>query len=249
MRNLLVRISFIGTRYGGFQVQENAPTVCGELNRALLAILKHPAEIKGVSRTDAGVHARDFAFSFRTNNPIPEQGLVRALTALLPADMGVHSCTEVPEDFHARYSCTGKEYAYRFFPSKERDPFLEPFVCRYGGALDVAAMDAAAAHFVGTHDFSAFRAAGSSTQGSVRTVFRAGVTREGGLVVFRVAGNGFLYNMVRIMAGTLLEIGAGRRTADSIDAALKQGRRTLAGPTAPAKGLCLEQCFYEKKGG
>lgn len=247
MRNLLVRICFVGTRYGGFQVQNNAPTVCGELNRALLQILKQPAQVKGVSRTDAGVHARDFAFSFKTENPIPEQGLVRALTALLPEDIGVKSCVEVPEDFHARYSCTGKEYAYRFLPDFHRDPFAEPFVYRCG-ALDTAAMDAAACRFVGTHDFSAFRAAGSDTVGSVRTIFSAGVAEEGGLVVFRVAGDGFLYNMVRIMAGTLLTIGMGRGQADSIDTALEKGSRTLAGPTAPAKGLCLERCFYVEEG-
>lgn len=248
MRNLLVRISFVGTRYSGFQVQNNAPTVCGELNRALLAVLKHPAQIKGVSRTDAGVHAKDFAFSVKTDNPIPEEGLVHALTALLPKDIGVKSCIEVPETFHARYSCTGKEYAYRFLPDFHRDPFTEPFVYRCG-MLNAEAMDAAAARFVGRHDFSAFRAAGSDTVGSVRTVFSSCVRRESGLVAFRVAGDGFLYNMVRIMAGTLLEIGMGRRQADSIDTALKKGERTLAGPTAPAKGLCLEQCFYEGTGG
>lgn len=245
MRNLLVTIRFIGTNYAGSQIQKNAPTITGELGLALREILGARPDIKGVSRTDAGVHAEQYCFSFKTENPIPADGLLMALNALLPDDIGVISCKEVPETFHARYDCKAKQYTYRFLMSRLRDPFLEPFVCRYAGSLNVAAMADAAALFVGTHDFSAFRAAGSDTKGSVRTVLSADVKEREGLIEYTVKGTGFLYNMVRIMAGTLLEIGAGRRDAATITKALKSGKREDAGPTAPPKGLSLTGIFYE----
>lgn len=248
MRNLLITIRYLGGGYHGFQVQENAVTVCQVFQDGVEKLLGRRWKVKGCSRTDAGVHASRFCLSMACDSTIPPMGLVRGLNAILPPDLSVLDCREVPEGFHARYSCLGKEYAYRFHNSLVRDPFLEGRVYRTGRPLDEAAMDQAAQAFVGTHDFSAFCAAGGSVEDKVRTIHRARVAREGELVTFVVAGDGFLYNMVRIMAGTLLQVGEGRRPPEEVAEILHSLDRSRAGDTLPPWGLFLEQVYYDLPG-
>lgn len=244
-RNLLLTLRFDGSAFHGSAVQKNAPTVQGALQQALQQVFGEATDVKCASRTDAGVHARAFCVSFHTKSAIPCERLIEALNAYLPPEAAVYDCREVPPDFHARYSCLGKRYRYRILNSRIRDPFLLSTAFRIPYRLDWEIMDKAARAFLGTHDFSAFCSAGGSVQDRRRTIFLSRVWREGEQILFETGGDGFLYNMVRIMTGTLIEIGAGKRMPESIPQALQAGDRSLAGFTAPAAGLCLEQVYYE----
>ena len=244
-RNLLLTLRFDGSAFHGSAIQKNAPTVQGALQQALCRVFGEAPDVKCASRTDAGVHARAFCVSFHTKSAVPCERLIEALNAYLPPAAAVYGCREVPPDFHARYSCHGKRYRYQILNSRIRDPFLLSTAFRVPYRLDWERMDKAAKAFLGTHDFSAFCSAGGSVQDRRRTIFLSHVWQEGELVLFETAGDGFLYNMVRIMAGTLIEVGAGKRTPESILQALQEGERRLAGFTAPAGGLCLEQVYYD----
>lgn len=244
MRNLLLVLRYVGTRYHGFQVQENAPSVCAAFQDGVEALLGKRWDVKGCSRTDAGVHANRFYLSMQTDSTIPCQGLVRGLNTKLPPDLAVLDCVQVPLDFHARYSALGKRYLYLFHNHQVRDPFLEGRVYRVGRPLDADRMNLAAQRFVGSHDFSAFCAAGGSVEDKRRTIARASVCRRGDLVTFLVEGDGFLYNMVRIMAGTLLEAGFGGLSPQELSAIVDSRDRTRAGTTLPPWGLYLDQVFY-----
>lgn len=245
MRNLLLTISYLGTRYHGFQVQENAVTVAQTLQDAMERVMGNRDDIKGCSRTDSGVHAQMFCVSVKTECKIPCQNLVAALNNQLPPDISVRGCIEVPLDFHARYNCKGKRYEYRIHNAQSKDPFHYKAVYEYKYPLDVPMLDREAQDFVGTHDFSAFCAAKTSVTDMVRTIYRCGVVRQGEEVVFYVEGDGFLYNMVRIMVGTLLAIAGGSITPGSIPAILDSKNRSRAGATAPAWGLYLNRVFYD----
>ncbi len=244
-RNLLVFLRFDGRRLHGWQVQKNAPTAMSVFQEALEGVLGEQVQVKGCSRTDAGVHAARYGVSFRTNRAIPCQGLVRALNGALPPEMAALSCREVPLDFHARYAARGKRYLYRILNSEIPDPFLEGLAYRVSRPLDVEKMHRAAQAFPGTRDWSAFRNRGGADRDPVRTIFSAGVERRGDLIVFSVEGDGFLYNMVRIMAGTLIEIGRGTLSGDSLPRIISGGDREAAGFTAPACGLILDDVFYD----
>jgi tRNA pseudouridine38-40 synthase len=244
MRNLLLTLRFLGGRYCGFQVQKNGLSIAEVVQDAAEAVLGHRPPIKGCSRTDAGVHALGFGLSLKTDNPIPAERLPLAMNAHLPEDVAVAACVEVPEDFHARYSAIAKEYIYRIHNSPCRHPFWEGRALRHGPTLDVAALNEQAAGFIGRHDFSALCSAGSSVENRVRHVQSCRLEREGELVTFTVVGDGFLYNMVRIMVGTLLDIGSGRIPPGSIPDILLSGDRRRAGHTAPAHGLYLSRVFY-----
>lgn len=248
MRNLLLKIAYDGSRYHGWQVQENALSVQTVFQSALERILEERVELKGCSRTDTGVHAREYAISFKTTRTIPCQSLVFALNRFLPGDIAAVSCEEVPQDFHARYSCRGKEYVYEIWNEPVRNAFLENRALHYRYPLDVETMNRAAAYFLGRHDFSTFCTGDRRDPNHMeRTVYRAEVSREGSFVRFTVAADGFLYNMVRIMVGTLLEVSRGRFSPDDIPKMLEKKNRAAAGPTAPACGLYLNRVFY--KGG
>lgn len=244
-RNLLLFLRYDGRAFHGWQVQKNAVTVMETLQDALEAILGERPLVKGCSRTDAGVHAAMYAVSFFTGSAIPCAGLVRALNARLPLAAAAFSCREVPHDFHARYSSLGKRYIYRIRNSEFRDPFWEGFSHRVSMPLDEALLDREAKAFLGTHDFASFQNTGTQIADTVRTMTESSVTRRGELVEFSVAGDGFLYHMVRIMAGTLLEIAAGKIAPGSIGAILAAKDRSLAGFTAPACGLMLDEVFYD----
>ena len=245
-RNLLFTIQYDGSGYHGWQVQENARSVQGVFQEALKNVLGTQPDIKACSRTDTGVHARAFCISMKTEHSIPTTRLVGAMNHFLPPDIAVLACREVPLDFHARYSCLGKRYVYEIWNREIRNPFLHDRALHYYHRIDEQKLDAAAQHFIGAHDFTSFctldkREAGDFT----RTVTESRVTREGDMVRFTVAADGFLYNMVRIMTGTLLAVQQGRFEPDDMPTILAQRSRKCAGPTAPACGLYLDEVFYD----
>lgn len=251
---LLLKISYLGTRYGGYQVQPNADTVQARLNLAAERLFGRPCDIVGCSRTDSGVHARAFCATVtekgtdRLETDIPVSRIPLAFSANLPEDICVFDACFVPPDFHPRYGVVMKEYVYRILNRAVRDPFENDRACHLpkpidGGALE--RMKQAAQHLIGTHDFRAFMAQGSKITDTVRTVYVSEVTREGNdILLYRVRADGFLYNMVRIMTGTLVEVGEGKRTPESIPQTLCAGDRTRAGRTLPACGLYLNRVFY-----
>ena len=233
-----------GTRYHGWQVQENAVTVQQTLQDALEKLFGERLPVTGCSRTDAGVHAQMYCCNFRTDSAISCEKLPYALNAHLPDDIGVYACREVPEDFHARYACIGKRYVYKIHNSPFRDPFRMGYAYTYRPQLDAALLHMQAEDFLGTHDFASFAAAGGSVEDTVRTVQDVCVRRNGDLVCFEVQADGFLYNMVRIMTGTLLGIAEGKLERGSIPDILKAKDRSLAGVTAPPQGLYLKEVYY-----
>lgn len=245
MRNLLLTIRFLGTAYHGWQIQENAVTVQEKLQSALKTVTGETPEIKGCSRTDTGVHASRFCVSVKTESRIPCDRLPIALNVNLPKDIGVLSCIEVPLDFHARYDAKGKRYVYKILNTPLRDPFHEGLALHYTRPIDENVLNDACKAYIGTHDFAAFCSSGSSVTDTVRTVFDATVHREGDIVFFTVSADGFLYNMVRIMVGTLLGITEGKISADDIPNIISSADRSRAGITAPPQGLYLDEVFYD----
>ena len=246
MRNLLIKISYDGKRYHGWQIQQNAVTVQEVFQQALVQILGVQPDLKGCSRTDSGVHAREYYISMKLEHGITEQRLMGALNHFLPPDIAVHSCVQADEHFHARYSCTGKEYVYQFWNHPVKNPFLHGYAYHYWYALDEHLLHRAAQQYIGAHDFTSFCTLDRRKEGDmVRRVTKAKVERSGDMVRFTVAADGFLYNMVRIMAGTLLRVAQGKFTPEEIPEILQQKNRKAAGPTAPPWGLYLNRVFYE----
>ena len=244
MRNLLLTISFDGTAYHGWQVQENAITVQQTLQDALEHICSKRDNVVGCSRTDAGVHANMYCCNIRTESGIECNKLVGALNAVLPRDVAALECKEVDYDFHARYDCKSKEYIYKIWNSPNKNPFLYNYSLHYKYPLDEEFLSQQAKAFIGTHYFDAFCAAGSSVEDTERTVMNACVEREDDMVIFRVEADGFLYNMVRIMTGTLIDISRKKIPADSIEQIILSKNRAAAGYTAPAHGLYLNKIHY-----
>ncbi len=244
MGKVLLTIQYDGTRYHGWQVQPNGITVQETLQNAVERVCGVRYGITGCSRTDTGVHAKRFYCTVEEPEKPSVESLARALNANLPEDVAVLECRRVPEDFHPRYLANGKRYRYYLWNSPVRSPFYKEHSLHVRSRLDEAAMNETAKLFLGTHDFSAFCSAGSSVEDKHRTVTRSEVTREGDMVVFTVEADGFLYNMVRIFVGTLLDVQYGRLTADTVRQALKTGCRDYAGATAPAQGLFLDEVFY-----
>lgn len=246
MRNLKVCIAYNGAAYHGFQRQSNAVTIQQVLEDGLRKLLKTPTTINGCSRTDTGVHAKQFFFSFRTDSSIPCDGFVKGMNALLPDDIAVLSCEDADEDFHARFSAKGKEYIYRVKNTPQRDVFKDRLALWYHGALDEQVMDKAAKLFIGEHDFAAFCKAEAKEhlKSTVREVYDFSVRRENDEVIFTVSGSGFLHNMVRIMVGTLIYVSEGKRTESDILRSLETGVRETAGKTIDPRGLYLNRVFY-----
>ncbi|MDL2294651.1 tRNA pseudouridine(38-40) synthase TruA [Ruminococcaceae bacterium OttesenSCG-928-D13] len=245
MQNILIRFAFNGAAYHGFQVQRNAPTVCAAVQDAMEQVLGARPDVKGVSRTDAGVHARDFCLSFFADTAIPFEKLPLALNSRLPPDIRVWKALPVPADFHARYSALGKEYHYIIRNSPVDDPFTDGFYYRVPGPLDAGAMAEAAAHLEGKHDFASFMGiSGDVVENTTRTISAISVARAGETLTLAVAADGFLYHMVRIIAGTVLEAGLGRLAPQAVPDIIAARDRQRAGPTLPAKGLFLHRVFY-----
>ena len=237
-------LRYDGTAYHGWQVQPGVPTVQEALQDAIQAVTGVRSGVIGCSRTDAGVHADMFCCTFDTDSPLRGNKLCSALNFYLPPDIAVYRAQERAADFHPRYGALGKRYVYRIWNGPQRHPVYARYALHRNRPLDAGALNQAAAAFVGTHDFAGFCAAGSDVQGTVRTVRRCGVERQGDMVLFTVEADGFLYNMVRIMVGTLLDVADGRIAAQDLPAILDSTDRTRAGATAPAQGLCLQEVFY-----
>ncbi|MGA9226334.1 MAG: tRNA pseudouridine(38-40) synthase TruA [Mesobacillus sp.] len=246
MPRLKCTISYDGTTFSGYQVQPGKRTVQGEIEKALEKLNKGTSiRISASGRTDAGVHARGQVIHFDTMLEIEPVRWQIALNSLLPADIAIHTVELAAADFHARFNAVSKEYRYFMLLSKHRDPFQRNFAYQFPFSLDLEVMREASEHLLGTHDFTSFCSAKTEVEDRVRTLKEIDFFEENGQFVFRFVGDGFLYNMVRILVGTLLEIGTGRRSADSIPELLEKKDRTLAGKTAPGHGLYLWKVFYE----
>jgi len=243
--NIALKLSYEGTDYHGWQVQHNGNSIQQELQHALFRLLGRETHVSGAGRTDAGVHARNYVANFKADCPIPMHRLPLALNSFLPQDIAVSGAVQAPDDFDARFDCTKKEYAYYISPSTLRNPFYARYVYRYYGGLDLDKMRTAAEHFVGKKDFAAMRSQGTPVKSTVRTVFWCEVDPYGGLIQIRVCGDGFLYNMVRAIAGTLVCAGSGKIAPDDITSILQSGKRGNAGPTLPACGLFMNRLWYD----
>ena len=244
MRNLLLTLRYNGTAFHGWQIQPNAVTVQQELCNAFKNISGKDEYLIGCSRTDAGVHANMFCCNVRTECNVSIEKIPDALNFYLPPEISVYGCEDVNFDFHARYDCKGKEYVYLIYNGKHRNPFYENKAMFYPYELDVEMLDKEAKSFIGTHDFSAFCSVGSSVQDKTREIYDCKVTRNNDIVEIRVSGNGFLYNMVRIIVGTLLDIQKGKIEKGSISQIIESCDREKAGVTAEAHGLYLNKVFY-----
>jgi len=245
MRNIALKLMYNGTAYHGWQVQKNAVSVCETLQKALGVITGENVHLTGCGRTDAGVHAERYVANFRTESSIPLDRLPFAVNTHTPEDIAVSQALEVAEDFNAIGSCLRKEYTYRIYNSRVKNPFYVNRAYFYPKHLDEALLSEAARQFVGTHDFAAVRSVGTETLSTVRTVYYCDVERSGELLELRVCADGFLYNMVRAITGTVLYAAEGKFAPSEIPKILASGDRTLAGPTAPPSGLYLTRLWYE----
>lgn len=245
MQNFKLILSYDGSRYSGWQRQGNTGnTIQEKLETTLSRILGQSVEAAGSGRTDAGVHARMQTVSFRAETELAPEEILTLLRRYLPEDIGAEALETAPPRFHARLSCTGKSYLYRVWNSAAPCVFQRKYVSRVPEALDIEAMRAAAGHLLGGHDFAVFATA-RGKKSTVRRLDGIDISREGAEVRILLSGNGFLYNMARIITGTLLEVGAGRMTPGEIPAILESRDRRRAGPTAEAKGLWLWETRYE----
>jgi len=254
MRNIAMLVSYDGTGYNGFQTQPGGNTVQDKLEGAIQQLTGERTKITGSGRTDAGVHARGQVFNFHTGSRIPLERWCLALNSRLPGDIVVHSAREVPEDFHARRSAKRKTYRYSIQRSKFPDVFYRNTRFHHPLPLAVDPMRTALEAFTGEHDFTSFCSARTPVESHVRTIFAARLLSEAyddpddgdaGVIHLEVTGNGFLYNMVRIIAGTVLEVGEGKRDPSEIATILTAKNRELAGPTAVPHGLVLWKVEYE----
>lgn len=250
---ILLDISFLGTAYCGYQVQPNAPTVQGELTRAARELFGFDCDIVGCSRTDSGVHANHFFAAVNKkgsesiDTSVPIEKIPGAFDFYLPPDITVNSATWVENSFHPRYDVKHKEYIYKIWNGRSRNPFLQGRSWHYPRKIDendLENMNIAAQSFIGTHDFSAYMSANSSVKTTVRTIYSAAVERDGDVITFRVCGDGFLYNMVRIMTGTLICVSEGKISPEDIIDVTNSKDRSRAGITAPAEGLYLNKVTY-----
>ena len=249
MKNIAARLMFDGARYHGWQVQKSETTVAGTLETVLSRLCQHPVKVNGCGRTDAGVHAERYCFNFRTSSSIPPDRLPLAVNSLLPPDIAVQDAIYSPDNFDANLSCIKKEYTYRIYNSRIRDPFYSSRAYFYPQKLDIGAMREAAGHFIGTHDFAAVRSTGTETKTTIRTVHWYEIEDMGRIIELRVCANGFLYNMARAMAGTLIYVSEGKILPDDLPRLLEQKDRRLTGPTVPAAGLYMTRLWYDGKVG
>jgi tRNA pseudouridine38-40 synthase len=248
-RRVKIILSYDGTAYQGWQIQAGRPdlrTIQGTIEKGLTRLTGAPVRVIGASRTDAGVHARGQVAHFETESSIPTASFPAALNSVLPQDIRILAAEEVSSSFHAQYSALGKSYLYTIDRHQVPDVFRRHYALHVPYELNLAAMQRAADFFVGTHDFRSFCASGSSVKTFTRTVTHCQLVEQNSWLYLKISANGFLYNMVRIIIGTLLEVGRGKLAADAIPSIIAGRDRTLAGPTAPPHGLCLWQVEYHE---
>lgn len=243
--NIALVLEFEGTGFNGWQAQDFGRTVQNEMERAILAVTGETVRVTGCSRTDAGVHASCYVMNFRTASAIPPDRIKFPLNNVLPADIRIRESFAVPPEFHARKHARAKTYCYRFINSDTDLAVGRQYVAQEKGELDFAAIGQTLELFRGTHDFRAFRSTGSSVQSTTRTIYDIRLERQDRVFTLTVSGDGFLYNMVRIIAGTLFYVGHGTRTLEEVREALMHGDRLKAGRVAPARGLMLEGVAYD----
>lgn len=244
-RRIRLIVAYDGTNYVGWQLQENGISVQQKLNEALLAVTGEQIRVHGSGRTDSGVHARAQVAHFDTDARMPADKFAIAMNMRLPRDIRVLFSEEAPEEFHARFSAKNKTYRYTVQTGLHADVFSRFTALHLHAPVDFNRMAHAAKDVLGEHDFCAFMTSGSKIESTVRTVTRSGWTREGAFLFYDVSANGFLYNMVRILVGTMLEIGAGNLPVNAISHALETKNRLDTGPTAPAQGLMLMRVVYD----
>lgn len=245
MRNIALRLRYDGSNYHGWQVQKTEATVAETMEAALTKVCGHSVKVVGCGRTDAGVHALRYCANFRTDCRIPVDRVPLAVNSRLPGDISVVDAVEAPEDFNAIGSCVKKEYVYRIQNSVIRDPFLEKRVCFYPSRLDFEKFKKAGEMFVGTHDFRAVRSVGTETKTTVRTVYWCRAEKHGDMIETYVCADGFLYNMVRAIVGTMVYASYGKLEPEDIPALLERGDRRLTGPTMPPQGLYMNNIWYD----
>lgn len=240
----MLTLGYDGTEYHGFQRQENAVTIQEIIETAIKKVTGETVSITGCSRTDAGVHAMEYVCNFRTESSVPADKFCFALNSFLPDDVSCMASCEVDMDFHARYSAKSKTYTYTIFNAPHRNPVLCRFAWHYPIKIDIEKMKIAAKAIVGTHDFTAFMASGGQQKTTVKTVNFLNVTTNENRIFIEINADGFLYNMVRIIAGTLVYAGVGKLSPDEIPDIIESGDRVRAGITAPPQGLCLKKVIY-----
>lgn len=240
----MLTVAYDGTNYHGWQYQNNGKTIEGELNKALSSLLQKNIEVIGASRTDAGVHAMCNVAVFDADAGIPAEKYSYALNQMLPEDIRIRRSQEVPADFHPRKTDTVKTYEYRI----DCEEFADPLKTRYAYftyvPMDASKMQEAAFYLIGTHDFKSFCSVNTTATTTVRTIYDIKVIRDGVDIVVRITGNGFLYNMVRIIVGTLMDVGRGKYEPSKVKDILEACDRTCAGPTVPACGLMLKELRF-----
>ncbi len=243
-RNIILHLGYDGSAYHGWQKQNNGKTVQETLEHALSLVCGEPVRVTGCGRTDARVHARNYCANFHTRCSIPEDRIPFAVNSRLPQDISVRRAWEAEADFNAIGSCLRKEYIYRILNAPIREPFLKDRVCFYPQKLDLKQMRLAASAFEGTHDFRAVRSVGTETKTTVRTVYYCRVEKQREIITISVCADGFLYNMCRAIAGTLVYAGYGKILPEDIQGLLEAGDRRLTGPTMPPQGLYLNRIWY-----
>lgn len=245
MKRVKLVVAYDGTNYHGWQVQDNGITIEEVLNRTISELVQEDIKVIGVSRTDAGVHACGNVAVFDTESRIPGDKFSFALNQRLPEDIRIQESCEVDADFHPRYADTVKTYEYNILNRRFELPSKRLYAAFCYYPMDIERMNQAAAYLVGEHDFKSFCSAGAQVQTTVRTIYAVNVTKEDDMVHIRITGNGFLYNMVRIIAGTLMQVGTGLMEPEQVKEILEARDRSKAGPTAVAKGLTLVEIRYE----
>ncbi len=245
MRRIMMRVAYLGTAYCGWQIQPNGISIEQVLNKALGDLLGEDIHVIGASRTDAGVHAFGNVAVFDTDSRMPGEKVSFALNRSLPEDIVIQESFEVSGDFHPRHVKSTKTYEYRILNTTFPNPLRNAVTCFNYMKLDVDLMRAGAKCLVGEHDFSSFCAPRTQAESMVRTIYSIDIERIGDEISIVIKGNGFLYNMVRIIAGTLMEVGRGYMKPEEVEKILEAGDRTKAGPTAPARGLTLVSIDFE----
>jgi tRNA pseudouridine38-40 synthase len=246
-RNIKIIIKYLGKNYHGWQKQFGEKTIQGEIEKAAEKVFKQKIDLIGSGRTDAGVHALGQTANFKIKNNIPEEKVLYALNSNLPKDIRVVDSREVDMEFHSRYNAIGKTYQYNIYNSRIIDPFRKDTSYFLPYKLDIDKILRSKDYFIGEHDFQAFMATGSSVQSTVRKIFKINMTSKDNLISFNITGNGFLYNMVRIIIGTLIDVGRGKIEENTIENIILNRNRKFAGHTAKAEGLFLKKVYYNQK--